>query len=178
MSRPASRAQRTDRPRWTDAPERAALRAVYAEVDALLEGWTCACSRAGVGASPQAQCCHFAVTGREPYPTAIELTEVLHAVRATPPPKADPRSLPLVELRPCPLLSAEGRCRVYASRPFGCRTFFCDHAEGPGGAGRPPRDAVNALGRRVADLSAKHAPRDPGPRPLVKALAASLRGRA
>lgn len=166
-------------PRWSSSPERDALRAVYAEVDALLDGWTCTCSPAGVGGAPEAQCCHFAVTGREPYPTAIELTEVLHAVRAAPLPKADPRRLPLVELRACPLLSPEGRCRIYASRPFGCRTYFCDHAEGPGGAGRKlPRDAVNALGRRVADLSARHAPRDPGPRPLVKALAAHAGGRA
>ena len=161
--------------RWTRSPERAALLAIYAEVDALLDGWTCACSRAGVGGTPEAQCCHFAVTGREPYPTAVELAEVLHAVRAAPPPKADPRRLPLAELRACPLLTPEGRCRVYASRPFGCRTFFCDHAEGPDGRGRkPPRDAVSALGRRIADLSARHAPRDPGPRPLVKALTGRL----
>jgi uncharacterized protein len=156
---------------WARSPERAALLAVYAEVDAVLDGWTCACSRAGVGGTPEAQCCHFAVTGREPYPTAVELTEVLHALRAAPPPKADPRRLPVAELRACPLLTPEGRCRVYASRPFGCRTFFCDHAEGPGGGARKlPRNAVNALGRRIADLSARHAPRDPGPRPLVKAL--------
>lgn len=25
---------------------------------------------------------------------------------------------------PCPLLDANGRCRVYEHRPFGCRTFF------------------------------------------------------
>src|ERR1700691_6199541 len=156
---------------WARSPERAALLAAYAEVDALLDGWTCACSRAGVGGTPEAQCCHFAVTGREPYPTAVELTEVVHALRAAPSPKADPRRLPVAELRACPLLTPEGRCRVYASRPFGCRTFFCNHAESPGAGGRKlPRDAVNALGRRIADLSARHAPRDPGPRPLVKAL--------
>jgi len=156
-------------PRWSKSPERAQLLAAYAEADALLEGWTCACSRAGVGAAPEAQCCHFAVTGREPYPTAVELEEVRHAVRAAPPARVDPRRLPLaVELRACPLLSPEGRCRIYASRPFGCRTFFCEHAEAPFGARRrPPRDEVNALGRSIADLSA----RDPGPRPLVKALA-------
>ena len=73
--------------------------------------------------------------------------------------------------RPCPLLSDAGRCRIYASRPFGCRTFFCDDAEAPFGAKKKlPRDEVNALGRRIADLSSKVAPRDPGPRPLVKAL--------
>ncbi|HEY3817855.1 MAG TPA: YkgJ family cysteine cluster protein [Polyangiaceae bacterium] len=157
--------------RWSDSPERRELRELYRQVDALLAGWTCACSRAGVGGVPEAQCCHFAVTGREPYPTAVELEEVRHAVKASPPARPDPKRLPMAELRACPLLSRDGRCRIYASRPFGCRTFFCDHAEAPFGAKRKlPRDEVNALGRRIADLSARFAPRDPGPRPLVKAL--------
>jgi hypothetical protein len=156
---------------WKRSPLRAELLALYGEVDARLAGWTCACSRAGVGAAPEAQCCHFAVTGREPFPTAVELEEVLRAVDATPAARPDPRRLPMAELRACPLLSADGRCRVYASRPFGCRTYFCDHAEGPfGSTAKFPRDAVNALGRRIADLSARFAPRDPGPRSLVKAL--------
>jgi len=158
-------------PRWSRSPERLQLLELYRQVDALLEGWTCACSRAAVGGVPEAQCCHFAVTGREPYPTAVELEEVRHAMRAAPPGRPDPKRLPMAELRACPLLSGDGRCRIYASRPFGCRTFFCDDAEAPFGAKkRLPRDEVNALGRRVADLSAKFAPRDPGPRPLVKAL--------
>ena len=158
-------------PRWSHSPERLQLLELYRQVDALLDGWTCACSRAGVGGAPEAQCCHFAVTGREPYPTAVELEEVRHAMRAAPAARPDPKRLPMAELRACPLLSLEGRCRIYASRPFGCRTFFCDHAEAPFGAKRRlPRDEVNALGRRIADLSARVAPRDPGPRPLVKAL--------
>ena len=158
-------------PSWSGSPERASLLSLYAQVDALLEGWSCACSRSGVGGEPEAQCCHFAVTGREPYPTAVELEEVRHAMRTAGISPRDPRRLPMAELRACPLLSADGRCRVYASRPFGCRTFFCDHAEAPMGARRRlPRDQVNELGRRVADLSAKFAPRDPLPRPLVRAL--------
>jgi uncharacterized protein len=158
-------------PRWPRSPERAELLAIYAEVDALLEGRTCDCSHAPTGGTTQVPCCHFGVTGREPYPTAVELEEVRHAVRGAPPGKRDPRRLPMAELRACPLLSPEGRCRIYASRPFGCRTFFCDHAEGPFGARKKlPRGEVNALGRRIADLSARFAPRDPGPRPLVKAL--------
>lgn len=163
---------------WRRSPLRAELVALYAEVDRLLAGWSCACSRAGVGGTPEAQCCHFAVTGREPFPTAVELEEVRRAMDAAPAPRADPRRLPVVagaapDLRACPLLSPDGRCRVYASRPFGCRTFFCDHAEGPSGSARGfPRDAVNAIGRRIADLSARFAPRDPGPRSLVKAVGA------
>jgi hypothetical protein len=166
-------------PRWRDAPDRAELLALYAQADALLEGWTCACSRSGAGAAPEAQCCHFAVTGREPYPTAVELEEVRHAMRAGGVAARDPRRLAVLarpELRACPLLSDHGRCRIYASRPFGCRTFFCDHREAPFGArARLPRDEVNAIGRRIADLSARFAPRDPGPRPLVRALEAAHR---
>jgi hypothetical protein len=150
------------RDRWTDSPDRARLLALYAEVDALLEGWTCACSAAGVGATPEARCCHFGITGREPYPTAVELEEVRQALRASPPPRRDPRRLPAAEARACPLLSDDGRCTIYAARPFGCRTFFCDQ--------KLPRARVNDIGRRIADLSARFAPRDPGPRPLVRAL--------
>src|SRR3984885_893277 len=150
-------------PRWSHSPERLQLLELYRQVDALLEGWTCACSRAGVGGAPEAQCCHFAVTGREPYPTAVELEEVRHAMRVTAITPPDRRKLPLAtkrDRRPCPLLSQGGRCRIYASRPLGCRTFFCkDAAEAPFGAqARPPRDAMNAIGRRVADLSARFAP--------------------
>lgn len=163
-------------PSWSRSPERAALLAIYAETDGLLEGGTCECSGVGEGGSREARCCQFAVTGREPYPTAVELEEVRRAVRAAGAPPGKARSLAVLETRPCPLLSSDGRCRIYAARPFGCRTFFCDHAEGPWGAKRRfPRDEVNALGRRIADLSARFAPRDPGPRPLVKALTSSRR---
>ena len=112
-----------------------------------------------------ADCCHFARTGREPYPTSVELAELAHAVARAPPPRSAKRALPQVDRR-CPLLSAEGRCRVYASRPFGCRTFFCDRAEG----GKPPRAALRDLAHRIADLSSRTFPRDPAPRPLSRAL--------
>ena len=165
---------RSGSPRWAESAERAELRSVYAEVDALVEGWTCRCSAAGASCSSGPDCCHFAVTGREPYPTAVELQEVRHGMAAISLGPRDHHRLPLSrapELRPCPLLSDQGRCRIYASRPFGCRTFFCDHAEAPFGArARLPRDPIHALGRRVADLSARFAPRDAGPRPLLRAL--------
>jgi hypothetical protein len=166
---PASPRART----WKQSPERAELLALYAEADALLAGWTCACSPDPTpGCVADAPCCHFAVTGREPYPTAVELEEVRHAMRAAGIVAAPAsRRLPMVEGRPCPLLSASGRCGIYASRPLGCRTYFCHGAEPPFGARtKPPRDAANALGRRIADLSARFAPRDPGPRPLTRSL--------
>jgi len=165
---------RSGAPRWAESPERTALLALYAEVDALVEGWTCACSTPHPDAAPSARCCHFAVTGREPYPTAVELEEVRHGVRLAGIAPRSPGKLPVVTapgLGACPLLSAGQRCRIYSSRPFGCRTFFCDGAEAPLGArSKLPREAIQALGRRVADLSARFAPRDPGPRPLVRAL--------
>jgi uncharacterized protein len=165
-------------PRWHRSSERAELLALYAEADALLAGWTCACSAGSSPGQPlQVRCCQFAVTGREPYPTAVELEEVRHAMRlagvqvAAPRAPRAPRRLPLAELRPCPLLSEAGRCRIYASRPLGCRTFFCQGAEAPYGARvRAPRDEANAIGRRIADLSARFAPRDPHPRALTKSL--------
>lgn len=159
-------------PRWNDSPIRAELLSLYAEADALVDGWTCDCSAPrAAGNPPAAHCCHFLVTGREPYPTAVELEELRHAMRTLGVAPAPARKLPLADLRPCPLLSETGRCRVYASRPFGCRTFFCQGAEAPyGGRAKRPRDAVNAIGRRIADLSARFAPRDPQPRAITKAL--------
>jgi Fe-S-cluster containining protein len=165
---------------------RAELRALYAQVDDLLQGWTCRCSAGGPPDEdiPQALCCRFDLTGREPHPTAVELAELRHAIRASGIDLDGRRRLPLAEGGPCPLLDDAGRCRVYAARPFGCRTFFCPEArEGPGAreaapGGRPgrsgsrwPRGAIQEIGRRIADLSARFDARDPHPRPLVRALA-------
>jgi len=106
------------------------------------------------------------VTGREPYPTAIELSELEHAVRARGGiPKR--RVLPIASERRCPLLGDDGRCLVYASRPFGCRTFYCDRAEGE----PVPRNEISRLSRKIQDLSERYFPRDPGPRPLSRAKA-------
>jgi Fe-S-cluster containining protein len=159
-----------------DGAERSALdslRALYAEVDALLDGWTCDAST---------ECCRFGVTGREPYPTAVEVAELERAVRARGGlPKR--RSLPVVRARGgadsdederrCALLSDEGKCLVYASRPFGCRTFFCERASGPAGeaARSGPRSEVARIGRAIADVAARFDPADPGPRPLSKVTA-------
>ncbi len=157
--------------RFKSKPElRAELLAIYAEADALMAPMSC---------DGSTDCCRFGVTGREPYPTAMEAAELLRAFAATgkrmpttlnaapsgPNKKGKKKSLPLLDVeRRCPMLSSEGRCIVYASRPFGCRTFFCNRAEGQ----EPPRGRVNELGRRIADLSARYEPRDPGPRPLTR----------
>jgi uncharacterized protein len=155
---------------WKHHPARAELLALYKEVDALIAPFSCPSS---------GECCHFARTGREPYPHAVELEEVTHAAKATnalPSGAAARRRRPAKRLkilaadeeRTCALLGDDGRCRIYASRPFGCRTFFCERVEGPR---KWPRDEVQAIGRRIADLSARAFPRDPGPRALSKVLA-------
>jgi uncharacterized protein len=123
-------------------------------------------------------CCRFGVTGREPYPTAVERALLRRAIDARGGPRAILRknkSLPLAD-KPCPLLGPDGRCQVYADRPFGCRTFFCErafHRDG-GAAAKDPvlvhRDAVRELGRDIAALSAQAFPTDPHPRPISRVL--------
>ena len=162
-------------------PARAELRAIYDEVDALLAPFTCEGTR---------ECCHFGITGREPYPTAVEMAEVDEAVRAagislassaaasrapgTTVGSRERRALRVLReggdgagARRCPLLSAEGRCRIYASRPLGCRTYFCHRVSGPG---KLPRKEILRLSSAVAALSSRFAPRDPLPRPYLRAL--------
>jgi uncharacterized protein len=147
--------------RSSSADPMAELRALYAEVDALTAGFTCEAST---------DCCRFGVTGREPYPTAVELAELERAVKARGGLKKS-RSLPVAGERRCAMLSDEGACMVYAARPFGCRTFFCERAQGPAGesARSLPRAEIARLGRAIADVSARYAPADPGPRPLSRA---------
>jgi uncharacterized protein len=158
------------------APFLVELRALYAKMDGALEGWGCDAST---------DCCRFGVTGREPYPTAVELAELERAVRARGGlPKR--RSLPLHDgrggsqrdanarardERRCALLGDNGRCLVYAARPFGCRTFFCERARGPVGERADaalPRETIAEVARDIAALSARFAPADPGPRPLSR----------
>jgi uncharacterized protein len=158
--------RRTD---WHGSAERSELLALYAEADALLGGWRCGCSDGG-GSCSDAPCCHFGLIGREPHPTAVELEEVRHAMERTSV-RRSPHKLPLAGPRPCPLLSKEGRCSIYASRPFGCRTFFCDDAAPPFDVrAKLPRASLRDIGRRIADLSARFAPRDPQPRALTRWL--------
>lgn len=150
--------------RWNDDPARAELRALYAEVDALMAPHSC---------EGTAECCNFANTGREPTPTTVEVAEVLHAARSIGVPNK--RKLPLAAgERRCELLSDEGRCRVYASRPFGCRTYFCHRMSGPA---KLPRTALVAIARRIVALSERAFPRDPLPRPLSRALEDARNGR-
>jgi uncharacterized protein len=143
---------------FRDHPARAELRKLYEKTDALLAHLSCD------GAT---ECCRFGITGREPYPTAVELAELDLALKSAPLPKT--RHLATLNERRCPVLGADGRCRAYAARPFGCRTYFCDRVRG----GKVPRAEIQQISREIAALSARFAPADPGPRPLTKALAFS-----
>ena len=147
-----SRAQK-----WGDDAARPALLAIYREVDALLAPYGCELS---------GDCCDVGISGREPAPTTVEMAEVLHAAKRAPHLKS--RRLPLAEApQRCAMLGDDGRCRIYASRPFGCRTFFCARMTGPR---KLPRAAIVALSRRIAELSEQTFSRDPLPRPLSRWL--------
>ena len=99
---------RSGPPRWAESPERATLLALYAEVDALVAGWSCTCSGAGTGEAPRARCCHFAVTGREPYPTAVELEELRHGIRVA--------GLPVAAVLDSPVAHGENLVSVTSPR--------------------------------------------------------------
>ena len=109
---------------------------IYAEVDRLLAGWSCEAST---------DCCHFGRTGREPYLTPLEWQHLKRALAGRTPKKA--RLTIVDDEGRCPLLDATGRCSVYADRPFGCRTFFCERAIS--GGERFPRQQIRERLREV-----------------------------
>ena len=71
-------------------------------------------------------CCRFRLTGRTPFLTRGEAHVAHSAARA-----AGKKKLPLPADGSCPLLGPDGRCTIYDSRPFACRTHFCEAAGGP-----------------------------------------------
>lgn len=92
------------------------------------------------------ECCNFKLTGRTPHLTRAEAILSVRAFRATGrkrmPDHADGR---------CPFLHPEtNRCLIYADRPFGCRTHFCQAAGGIW----PRRDVVDLI-RRIEALEVK-----------------------
>lgn len=140
------------------APEekkrRAAALRVLGEADAALADFSCDAST---------ECCRFGLTGREPSMTEVEWTvlaaEVARQGRRLPRPRED---------GVCAFLSDEGRCTVYAARPFGCRTFFCERARGPGPL---PRKHLATLIPQLEALST------PTPAARARSLTAWLRTR-
>jgi Fe-S-cluster containining protein len=121
--------------RWTHA-ERAALkelRAIYARADEAYAQYSCPAS---------GECCQLAQRGRSPWLWRPEWLLLLERLEV--------EQRPLPPARPdggCPFLDAAGkRCTVYASRPFGCRTYFCERVRGPG---REPVERVAQLLARL-----------------------------
>jgi Fe-S-cluster containining protein len=112
------------------------LDAIFRATEALYSGWSCA--RSG-------ECCQLAKTGREPYAWPVEWLRVRAALaragRAPPPAREDGA---------CRLLDAQGRCSVYADRPLGCRTFYCDRGHGPRAVKREEITALMVRLERVA----------------------------
>jgi uncharacterized protein len=159
------------------------LQAVYDEVDAAFAGWSCPAST---------ECCRFGITGREPYVTSIELLAVERALAArggpirqrtaaaapavaTPKKRALPLADPVLAERRCPLLGDDGRCGIYASRPLGCRTFYCDRATA---GGRVAHREVGAMVRRIQAIAARHETDGDRGRPLTRALGRPTRAAA
>lgn len=110
------------------------------------------------------ECCQFHLTGLTPQLTKGEALVAAKGVRA-----AGRKELPETEDGACPLLKREtGRCLIYADRPFGCRTHFCDAAGGPF-----PRKQVLDLIRRLEDVDQRLG--GDGPRKIQGALETALR---
>ncbi len=144
----------------TESAQLAELRAIYRDADALYAGHACPSST---------ECCRFHLTGREPYVTTIELALLRRAVAARGGPLGPrKRALPLAaDEGTCPLLDADRRCAIYADRPLGCRTFYCERAHADVPVRQP---ALNALVRRVRELAERHAPGAVQGRALRRAL--------
>jgi hypothetical protein len=108
-------------------------------------------------------CCQFQLTGKIPHLTRGEALLAAQALRAT-----GRKTLPVRNDGACPLLDPRtARCLIYESRPFGCRTHFCQAA-----GGIYPRAHVLDLIHRLEHID-RHLSGN-GPTPLEKALQAAL----
>lgn len=112
--------------------------------------------------SMSTECCQFRLTGRTPMLTKGEAMYAAIGVRAS-----GRKKLPDRTDGACPLLGKNGRCMIYAHRPFGCRTHFCSAAGGP-----YPRKHVADLIQRLDVLDERL--KGDGPRPIQGAVAAAL----
>lgn len=108
-------------------------------------------------------CCQFHLTGKIPHLTRGEALVAAKALRAT-----GRKTLPVRDDGACPLLDPRtARCLIYESRPFGCRTHFCQPAGGP-----YPRSQVLDLIHRLEEIDRQL--NGTGTVPLEKALRAEL----
>ena len=132
----------------------AEVRAVYAELDRRPVERQC---------TRLTECCQFKRTGLVPSMTHGEALLAAQALRAT-----GRKQLPETTGGACPMLDARtGRCLIYADRPFGCRTHFCQAAGGP----YARRDVLDLI-RRLEAIDESLGRRD-GPKGLPAALEAA-----
>lgn len=108
------------------------------------------------------ECCQFHLTGKTPMLTRGEAAFAAVGVRASGRKKLPPR-----DDGACPMLGSNGRCIIYAHRPFGCRTHFCAPAGGPW-----PRKHVAGLIQRLEALDERLG--GDGPRPIQGAVGDAL----
>jgi Fe-S-cluster containining protein len=109
------------------------------------------------------ECCQFQLTGLTPQLTKGEALVAAKGFRAT-----GRKEIPESEDGACLLLKREtGKCMIYADRPFGCRTHFCEAAGGP-----YARKDVLDLIRRLEDVDRKLG--GDGPRKIQAAVADAL----
>jgi Fe-S-cluster containining protein len=138
--------------RWQRAV--AEVRAVYAELVGRPVERACLA---------RTECCQFKLTGRTPHLTKGEALVAAKGWRAT-----GRKELPEPSEGSCPMLQPEtGRCLIYADRPFGCRTHFCDAAGGP-----YPRKLVLDLIHRLEEVDRQL--QGDGPRRIQAAVADAL----
>lgn len=117
-------------------------RAAMEEVRAIYAEWEQRpIERACTG---RGDCCRFRATGRTPFLTKGEALVAATAWRA-----AGRTSVPETTDGACPFLKAN-RCQIYAGRPFGCRTHFCEAAGGPA-----TRKEVRDLIQRLEEIDAR-----------------------
>jgi hypothetical protein len=132
----------------------AEVRAVYAELASRPVERACLA---------RTECCQFKLTGLTPHLTKGEALVAAKGWRAT-----GRKELPEPSDGACPMLQPEsGRCLIYADRPFGCRTHFCDAAGGP-----YPRKLVVDLIRRLEEVDRQL--QGDGPRRIQAAVADAL----
>ena len=131
------------------------IRSVYAELENLREVRNC---------TARTTCCRFGLTGRTPMLTAGEALVAAAGVRAS-----GRKSLPETDHPDgrCPLLCEDGGCTIYDSRPFGCRTHFCQAA-----GGQIPRSLVKQQIRALEEIAESLG--DTDVRPIAAAISDAL----
>lgn len=109
------------------------------------------------------ECCQFKLTGKTPQLTRGEALLAAQAFRAS-----GRKYLPEPTDGSCPLLQPQSqKCLIYESRPFGCRTHFCQPAGGPMDR-KEVLDLIRQLEQIDSDLGGD------GPHALPSALAWAL----